>query len=314
MFDNKYIVQQVICKVNEERDMRTSKNMFIAFVLNLLFSVFELFGGLFSGSIAIMSDAVHDMGDAMSIGLAYFFEKKSEKKPDDKYTYGYARYSVLGSVITTVILLCGSVLIIVNAVKRIIDPTAINYNSMIVLAIIGVVVNFIAAYVTHGGGSLNQKAVNLHMLEDVLSWIVVLIGAIVMRFTDFALIDPIMSVAVAVFVLYNALKNLKSVLDIFLLKTPDSISVDSLRQSVKQIEGVIDVHHIHIWSSDGENMYATMHIVCKEYNKQIKHTARHLLEEQRIICSTIEIEEETEVCHDKRCSVKPSGISCHHHH
>ena len=294
--------------------MKTSKNMFIAFILNLSFSVFELFGGAFSGSIAIMSDAVHDMGDAMSIGLAYFFEKKSEKKPDDKYTYGYARYSVLGSVITTAILLCGSVLIIVNAVKRIINPTAINYNSMIIFAVIGVVVNFLAAYFTHGEGSLNQKAVNLHMLEDVLSWIVVLVGAVVMRFTDFALIDPIMSIAVAIFVFYNASKNLKAVIDIFLMKIPKKVSVKEIREKICEIDEVKDVHHIHVFSTDGENVFASMHIVSDSYDVHIKHRARHMLEDMGIVCATIEIEEAMEDCHSKLCHKQHSSVSGNHHH
>ena len=192
--------------------MKTEKNIFIAFILNLAFSVFEFIGGVFTGSVAIISDAIHDIGDATSIGVAFFLEKKSKRQPDKKYTYGYARYSVIGSVLTTLILLFGSVMVIYNAVLRIINPTEINYNGMIIFAIVGVCVNFGAALLTRDGDSLNQKAVNLHMLEDVLGWIVVLIGAIVMRFTKFYIIDPLMSIGVAIFILINALKNLKDVL------------------------------------------------------------------------------------------------------
>ncbi|MBR5246131.1 MAG: cation transporter, partial [Clostridia bacterium] len=175
--------------------MRTEKNILIAFILNLSFSIFEIIGGFFTGSVAIVSDAIHDMGDAASIGISYFLEKKSKKQPDETYTYGYARFSVIGSVITTLILLFGSVMVIYNAVMRIFNPVEINYNGMIIFAVVGAVVNFIAAYFTKDGDSLNQKAVNLHMLEDVLGWIVVLIGAIIMRFTDISIIDPIMSIA-----------------------------------------------------------------------------------------------------------------------
>ena len=148
--------------------MKTEKNILIAFILNLAFSIFEFAGGIFTGSVAIISDAVHDIGDAASIGISYFFEKKSKKQPDEKYTYGYARYSIIGSVITTLILLFGSVMVIFNAINKIIEPTEINYNGMIIIAIIGVCVNFCAAFLTREGDSLNQKAVNLHMLEDVL--------------------------------------------------------------------------------------------------------------------------------------------------
>ena len=102
--------------------MRSDKNILIAFVLNLAFSVFELIGGLFTNSVAIMSDALHDIGDAASIGISYFLEKKSKRQPDDVYTYGYLRYSVIGSVITVLILLTGSVLVVINAVGRIFEP------------------------------------------------------------------------------------------------------------------------------------------------------------------------------------------------
>ena len=143
--------------------MKSEKNIFIAFVLNLSFAIFEFIGGIFTGSVAIMSDAVHDIGDATSIGFSYFLERKSKRQPDNIYTYGYARYSVLGGVVTTFILLFGSAAVIVNAIKRIINPAEINYDGMIIFGIIGVAVNFLAAYFTHGAGSVNQQAVKLHM-------------------------------------------------------------------------------------------------------------------------------------------------------
>ena len=216
--------------------MKTEKNILIAFILNLSFSIFELIGGIFTGSVAILSDAIHDIGDAMSIGISYFLEKKSKKQPDETYTYGYARFSVVGSVITTLILLFGSLAVIYNAIIRIFNPVDINYNGMIIFAVVGVVVNFCAAYFTREGDSLNQKAVNLHMLEDVLGWIVVLIGAIIMRFTDISVIDSIMSIAVAVFILINAVKNLKEVLDLFLEKTPNNISIDEIKENIAALQ------------------------------------------------------------------------------
>lgn len=297
--------------------MKTSINILIAFILNAAFSVFELFGGVFTGSIAIMSDAVHDMGDAVSIGVSYFLEKKSTQQPDKKYTYGYRRYSVLGSVITTLILITGSIAVIVGAINRMINPTQINYDGMIVFAVVGVCVNLCAAHFTHSGHSLNQKAVNLHMLEDVLFWIVVLVGAVVMRFTDFALIDSVMSIGVAVFILCNAIKNLKSVVDIFLLKTPESISVEKIKEIVLQVEGVIDVHHIHIWTIDGENVYATMHIVTNKESHIIKAKAKEMLMEHFVAHTTIEIEKEGEHCDELNCEIKDNHTHshhCHHHH
>lgn len=287
--------------------MKTEKNILIAFILNLFFSIFEFIGGLITNSVAIISDSIHDMGDAMSIGLSFFLEKKSKHKPDDKYTYGYLRYSVLGGLITTTILLVGSLLVIYNSIKRIINPVDIHYNKMILIALFGLVVNFIAAYVTKEGKSINQKAVNLHMLEDVLGWIIVLVGAVIMSFTDIKIIDPIVSIAVAIFILINALKNFKSILDLFLEKIPNNISVEKIKKQILTIDEVIDVHHIHIWSIDGINNYATLHVVTN--NSNIKTKIRELLKNE-INHITIEIESKDEVCSEIECDIKHN----HHHH
>ena len=274
-------------------------------------------GGVFTGSVAIISDAVHDIGDAMSIGISYFLERKSKKPADEEYTYGYTRYSVIGGLITTVILLIGSCSVIYNAVNRIITPTEINYNGMIIFAVVGVCVNFCAAFFTRDGDSFNQKAVNLHMLEDVLGWVVVLVGAIVMRFTNFSLIDPIMSIAVSLFILINAVKNLKEVVDLFLEKTPKNIEVKEIKEQIKEIDGVIDVHHIHLWSMDGQNNLATMHIVSDSEPHKLKDKIRAKLKEQGIGHITIEIETSSENCHEEHCHAEfstNSGHSHHHHH
>ncbi|MBR5472822.1 MAG: cation transporter [Clostridia bacterium] len=295
--------------------MKSEKKILIAFILNLGFSIFEFIGGIFTGSVAITSDAVHDMGDAASIGFSYFLERKSKKQPDSTYTYGYTRYSVLGGVITTFILLFGSVAVITNAINKIINPTQINYDGMIVFAIIGVVINFLAAYFTHGGESVNQKAVNLHMLEDVLGWAVVLIGAVVMRFTNFSLLDPIMSICVAVFILVNAIKNLKSVLDIFLEKVPVGVSIEEIKEHICKIDGVHDAHHIHLRTLDGHNLYATMHIVTDRDPHTIKELVREELLEHGITHSTLELETVGEHCHHKHCHTEHShSHHCHHHH
>ena len=294
--------------------MKTQKNILIAFLLNLSFSVFEFVGGIFTGSIAILSDALHDIGDAAAIGLSYFLERKSSRQPDESHTYGYARYSVLGGFITTVILLAGSVAVIFGAVKRLMNPAEINYDGMIIFALVGAVVNFLAAYFTHEGDSINQKAVNLHMLEDVLGWIVVLVGAVVMRFTDFYIIDPLMSIGVAVFILINAVRNLRLVADLFLEKTPEGVSVAEIREHLLKIDGVADVHHIHIRSLDGHRHYATMHIVADGDLYLIKDKVRAELCEHGIVHSTLEIETIDEHCHDKICVVESECRGHHHHH
>lgn len=293
--------------------MKTEKNILIAFLLNISFTIFEIIGGIVTGSIAILSDAVHDFGDALSIGISYFLEKKSKKQANNKFTYGYARYSILGAFITTTILAVGSCLVIYEGIKRIINPISINYDGMILLAIFGVIINFVAAYFTREGDSINQKSVNLHMLEDVLGWVVVLIGSILMRFTDISIIDSIMSIGVALFILTNTFKNFKEILDLFLEKTPSSIDIDEIKKHLMKIKDVIDVHHIHIWSLDGENNYATMHVVTNTKDlKKLKHSVREEMEEEGIIHTTIEIEDE--ICDEVECVIKNVSNHSHHHH
>lgn len=296
--------------------MKTEQNILIAFILNLTFAVFEFIGGLVSGSIAIISDAVHDAGDAAGIGISYFLERKSRQQPNEKYTYGYARYSAVGGFVTTIILLAGSVVMIYNAVGRIITPTEIKYNGMIVFAVVGVCVNFCAAFFTRKGNSLNQKAVNLHMLEDVFTWAIVLIGAVVMRFTDFVLLDPIMSIGVSIFIFINAIRNLREIADVFLEKAPRNIFVAEIKEHIGQIDGVFDVHHIHLWSMDGQNNYATMHIVTDGKPHEIKEKIREQMRALGIAHVTIEIETSGEHCQEKYCHVEFNThvTACHHHH
>lgn len=296
----------------KKKKQKTEKNILIAFLLNLSFAIFEFIGGVFTNSIAIISDSIHDIGDALSIGISFFLEKKSKQRPDDKYTYGYIRYSVIGSLITTIILIVGSIFVIYNAINRILNPVEVNYNGMIIFAILGVIINFLAAYFTKEGNSLNQKSVNLHMLEDVLGWVIVLVGAIIMKFTDISIIDPILSLFVALFILKHTIDNFKLILDLFLEKTPNNINIDELKTHILKIKGIKDVHHIHIWSIDGYNNYATMHIVSN--NKNVKEKVKEELKEHGISHATIELEDVNEECHDEECEIDINDHSHHHHH
>ena len=294
--------------------MKTEKNILVAFILNFSFSIFELIGGIFTGSIAILSDSLHDLGDAFSIGISFFLERKSQKKPDKKYTFGYMGYSVIGGAITTLILLLGSVIVIFSSARRLFFPVDINYNGMILFAVVGFLVNIAAAFLTSGEDSINQKAVNLHMLEDSLGWLAVLVGAVVMRFTNLAIIDPIISICLAVFILVSALKNIRSIINILLFKVPQKISVDEIKQHICELEGVADVHRIHIWSIDSINNYATMHVVATGDWQSLKAHIREELEAHGISHATLEFEVSNELCTEKEWHANHSYTHHHHHH
>lgn len=295
--------------------MKTERNIFVAFCLNLLFAFVELAGGIFTGSVAIISDAIHDFGDCFSIGASFALEKVSKRKPDEKYTYGYYRYSVLGSVIQSMILLCGSALVIYHAFGKLLEPQPIHYDGMIALAVLGFCVNILAAVFTSGEGSLNQKAINLHLLEDVLGWVAVLVGAVVMKFTNWQFIDPILSIILALFIGVNAFRGIKTVLDIFLEKVPENLDLKEVVEHLREIEGVRDIHHFHVWSMDGYRTCATLHAVTEGDMAMIKRKIKEELAEHHISHCTVECEAVGEECADLCCDGEiPEHSHGHHHH
>lgn len=290
--------------------MKSEKNILIAFLLNLFFSIIEIIGGILTSSISIFSDAIHDLLDSLTIGVSFFLEKKSKKKVDDMYTYGYKRYSVLGAFITTSILFISSIIIIYHAVERIFNPIKLNYDGMLIIAILGVVINYGAVYFTKDGESLNQRAVNLHMLEDVLGWIIVLIGALIIKFTKLFWIDSVISIIVSIIIILKTIKHLNEILDLFLMKTPLDIDIEEIKKELLDIDGVIDIHHIHIWSLDEINNFATLHVVT---DKNVKEEIRYKMKNHGVENVTIEVENSNEICHNKHCKLKDCN-NLHHHH
>ena len=294
--------------------MKTEKNIRIAFLLNLAFSVFEWIGGIVTGSAAVLSDALHDFGDALSIGLAYLLEKKSLREPDERYTCGYARYSVLGSAVTALILLAGSCMVGYHAVLRLTEPVRIHYNGMIVFAVVGICVNGAAAFLTHErDGTMNQRAVNLHLLEDVFGWAVVLIGAVVMKFTEIVWLDPVLSIGTAVFILYHAAGMLGEVLDLFLGKTPQEMDVGEIQAHLAEINGVEEVHGFRLWNMDGRNLYAALHVVTEAEPQALKREIREELREHGIGHVTLEFEREGERCPEKDGAAEFPPVHGHSH-
>ena len=295
----------------------STKNIFIAFILNITFSLIELIGGIFTNSISIMADSIHDLGDAISILISLVLEKISKKKPNQDYTFGYLRFSVLGALITSSILFIGSFLVIANAITRLINPIEVNYDGMLVLALIGIIVNLTATYVTSRSNSLNERAVSLHMLEDVLGWFSVFIGSIVIRFTNLYIIDPILSILVSLFILVNVLKKYENIFEILLQKKPEQIDELNIKNKILEINEIKDIHHIHIWTIDGINNYITLHVLISDnilVNKleEIKKKINVILKENNINHSTIEFE--TKECKKNYCDIKSDEISNHHHH
>jgi cobalt-zinc-cadmium efflux system protein len=277
------------------------KNIVIAFWLNLAFALIEVAGGLYTNSVAILSDALHDFGDSLSLGLAYYFQRKSRQKKDAHFSYGYKRFSLLGAFINSIVLIVSSVFIIREAVFRLFDPEQPNASGMILLAVGGVIINGVAMLRLQKGESLNEKAISLHFLEDVLGWVAVLIGSIVMYFTTVPLLDPILSLAISGYILWNVFKNLKTTFRILLQGTPLNIDQQEIRKKVLSIQGIKDIHDLHFWTMDGQYNIMTLHVVVdketsppemERLKKEVKHCLQHLNLEH----ITAEMELENSAC------------------
>ncbi|MBR1874847.1 cation diffusion facilitator family transporter [Candidatus Saccharibacteria bacterium] len=240
-----------------------SEKVFVGLIVNFFFSIFEFLGGILSGSVAIMSDAIHDLGDAVSLGFSIYFERKAKRGPDKTYTYGYSRFSVLGVFVTTVILVVGASFMIYISILRLINPTELRLDLMMILSIIGLSLNTIATFRTKNGRfnvlkSITTGSVNGIILEDVIGWLIVLCGTIVMMTTKWAWLDPVMSICISIYLIGTSFNTFKKVLELFLEKVPDGSSVDIVKYQVLAIPHVVDVKDIHLWSMDGEKLCATM--------------------------------------------------------
>lgn len=245
----------------EEKVNNAAKNIAVAFVLNSVFVVVELVGGIMTNSIAILSDALHDLGDCLSLAIAWGLQKKSLKKSDRFYSYGYKRFSLLGSVFLSGVLTVSSVFVLVAAVKRIAEPQQVNAHGMLWLAVFGIIINGAAALRLKKGDTLNEKAVFLHIMEDVLGWVAVLVVSVVMMFVNIPVLDPILSVAISIWVLSNVYKNMRDTFRIFLQATPVEVDVEMVKHRVEAIEGVDSIHDLHIWTLDGVSHVMTLHVV-----------------------------------------------------
>ena len=284
--------------------MKSSKNMTIAFLLNFSFAILEFIFGFMFNSSAVLADAVHDTGDAMAIGLSTLFEKISNKKEDKKYTLGYKRYSLLGALLTSVILLVGSTLVIIENVPKVFEPEKVNYDGMLVLGIFAIIVNLAASKVVgHGHGhSHNESILSLHFLEDILGWVAVILVSIVLRFTDWYFLDPLLSLLIAGFILSKALPKFWENIKIFLDHIPSDIDLSQLYQEILAVENVQTITQLNVWTTDGLEKFAMIHICLENPDllAETQATLRQELQVYGITKITIQTDSSLEE-HDKHC-------------
>ncbi len=275
----------------------------LAFFLNVIFAVIELVGGLWTNSIAIVSDAVHDFGDSLSIAFAWTMDRLSARRSSETLTFGYRRYRLLGALVTGLVLLGGSVFILTEAIPRLFAPEAVEPRGMLPLALLGIAVNGIAAFRLRGNTDANRRVVTLHLLEDILGWVAVLIVSIVLFFVDLPILDPILSIAITLFILSRIVPSLRRVLQVFLQHAPPGLRTAELREVLEGIEGVAEVHHVHVWTLDGEYNLLSAHLVMEgnpplNALEKAKASAKARLEEKSVQHVTLEFEAQEAGCRD----------------
>lgn len=268
-------------------------HMKVVFVINILFSLIEfIFGALFN-SAGILSDAIHDSGDAVSVGSAWFFQKVATREPNNKYSFGHQRFALLGALITGGVLMSGSLFLIINTIPKLLNPEPVNYTGMFWLALFAIGANGFSAWLMSRGSSANESMLNLHLLEDVLGWIAVLIVSVVVRFTNWYILDPILSLAIAGFIFYNTWPLFKKTIEIFLEAVPADIDFEKIEHEIRQLAHVSGLSHLHIWSIDGEEhaMAVTVSTDTRDTADQetLKEQIRHLVAPHHITHSTIEL-------------------------
>lgn len=278
-----------------------TSNLAVAFILNLVFTIIEIIGGLLTNSIAILSDAVHDFGDTISLGLAWYFDRISHRDPDYRHTYGYRRFSLVGGFITAVFLIFGFSFIMWHAFERLLNPEPVHAPGMIGIAVLGIIFNGAAVLRVRRGTSLTEEMVSWHLLEDLLGWVAVLVGAVIMHYWDLPVMDPLLSIGIGLFVLWNVFKSLRKILSVFLQNSPEGFEPKQFDKSLLKLPGVISHHHTHTWSLDGETHVFTTHLVMaqdttREEIVTTKTAIKNLLAPHTFGHLAIEIELENEEC------------------
>ena len=279
----------------------SSNNIKVAFFLNFGFTILEIIGGLYVNSIAIISDAIHDLGDTIALGTSWYLEEKSHKKSNKKFSFGYKRFSLLGALINSVILIIGSLYVITEAVGRILEPEHTDAKGMIFFAVIGVLVNGYAAWKLSSGKTMNEKVASWHLVEDVLGWVAVLVVGIILNFKDIHYLDPALSLLITIYILWNVFIRLKQTLFIFLQGVPEDLDINEIESKILNIDFVNSIHHMHVWSLEGEHNVFTAHIKIDDNSnlnnfKKVKFDVKDILKEYKFEHYTVEVEFNDENC------------------
>ncbi|MFS9009624.1 cation diffusion facilitator family transporter [Streptococcus infantis] len=298
--------------------MSSKRAIWLAFFLNLSYAIVEFIAGGVFGSSAVLADSVHDLGDAIAIGLSAFLETISNREEDSHYTLGYKRFSLLGALITAVILMTGSALVILENIRKLFHPQPINDEGILWLGIIAVSINVLASLVVRKGKTKNESILSLHFLEDTLGWIAVILMAIILRFTDWYILDPLLSLVISFFILLKAIPRFWSTLKIFLDAVPEGVDIKQVKSDLERLEYVASINQLNLWTMDGLEKNAIIHVCLKEIGQMevCKESIRTLLKDCGFQNITIEVDADlaSHQVHKRKIEELEVDKSHEHHH
>jgi len=278
-------------KVEHNHHKKAGNNLLFVFFANLCFNIIVIIGGFLTNSMAIIADSMHDLSDTIAIGIAWILEKVSQKNPTESYTYGYKRYSIIGALITSSFVIIVSFFVIYEAVGRIFSPVSPDGEGMLVLAIIGIIFKGIAVWKLHGAETFNEKAISFHLLSDIFEWIAILILALLVIFYDLEFLDPFVSIAVSIWLLYNIGKTFLNSWRVLLQKVPNDIDSNILRNELLAINHLDEINGLHLWSLDGIDSVLTIKITIDDIGKygEVKKEICDIASKYHIVDVTVEV-------------------------
>ena len=276
--------------------MKAKYTVWVAFFLNLSYAIVEFIAGGIFGSSAVLADSVHDLGDAIAIGISAFLETISNREEDSHYTLGYKRFSLLGAMVTAVILMTGSVLVILENIAKIFHPQSVNDEGIFWLGIIAITINVLASLVIRKGQTKNESILSLHFLEDTLGWVTVILMGIVLRFTDWYILDPLLSLVISFFILSKALPRFWRTLKIFLDAVPEGVDIQKIKTDLAELDHVASINQLNLWTMDGLEKNAIVHVCLKEmeHMETCKESIRIFLKDCGFQNITIEVDADLE--------------------
>ena len=298
--------------------MSSKTSIWLAFFLNLSYAIVEFIAGGIFGSSAVLADSVHDLGDAIAIGISAFLETISNREEDRQYTLGYKRFSLLGALVTAVILITGSILVILENITKLFNPQPVNDEGILWLGIIAVAINVLASLVVRKGKTKNESILSLHFLEDTLGWLAVILMAIILRFTDWYILDPLLSLVISIFILSKAIPRFWSALKIFLDAVPEGVDIKQVKNDLEQLDHVVSVNQLNLWTMDGLEKNAIVHVCLEEIEhiEYCKESIRNLLKDYDFQNVTIEVDANlaSHQTHKRKIEELEASQSHGHHH